>query len=280
MPKPLRGDGLKTAKEKLEVMAKNEHEVHAVNELKNELEASIYGARDKLDTETLRTVSTEEQREEVLKLCTEIEDWTYEGSIEKHAYEKRLDSLRALLGPVEERATELEARADLPDMIKEALADVQRTKATLKKNMTWVNESKIEKAQEKLTEFTEWWGQRQEKQKALPLSEVPAYTKADVVDRIGQMQKDWEKLKKIKKPKEVKTKDKKETDEKDTKKSEASLPSTVEATEKKLAEVKKAKSDAIENEDFDNAQKLKQEQIALTKHLEQLKATSEEKTEL
>merc|ERR1712224_699158 len=118
------------------------------------------------------------------KLCGEIEEWSYEGSTEKSEYEKRLESLKALLGPMEERALEFEAREDLPDLVKEYLDDIKQIKSAIKKNMTWINESKIEKAQEKLTEFSDWWSQRQDKQKSLPLSEAPAYTKADVVERI------------------------------------------------------------------------------------------------
>merc|ERR1712137_201975 len=272
-PKPLCPDGIKAVKQKLETMAAKEHEVQAVNEMKNELEATIYGARDKLESDSITKVSTAEQRDEVTKLCADIEEWTYEGSTEKSEYEKRLENLRGLLGPMEERATELEARADLPDVVQESIDDMNRAKAMIKKNMTWVNETKIEKAQEKLTEFVEWWSQRQEKQRELPLSEAPAFTKADVVDRLSKVQKEWEKLKKIKKPKEP---TKKKEEEKDGKKEEG-LPKTVEETEKELGEVKKAKADAIENEDYDKAQMLKKKQETLSKHLAQLK---DEKSEL
>jgi len=60
-------------------------------------------------------------------------------------------------------------------------------------------------------------------------------------------------------------------------KKEEGLPKTVEETEKELGEVKKAKADAIENEDYDKAQMLKKKQETLSKHLAQLK---DEKSEL
>lgn len=276
-PKTLSGDSLKAAKSKLEEMAKKDHEVHLVNEMKNELEALIYGARDKMEGDTLMKVSTSEQREEVVKMCGDIEEWSYEGSEEKNEYEKRLQSLRALLGPMEERALELESREDLPATVKEQLDEIKQTKAMMKRNMSWVNESKIEKAQEVLTEFTDWWAQRQEKQKALPLSEAPAFTKVEVLDKLKTVQQEWEKLKKLKKPKEpVKKKDaKEEKEDKDAKSKDESLPDTVEATEKALSDMKKAKSDAIENEDYDKAQDLKKQQELLTKHLAALKEKAE-----
>jgi len=281
-PKPLRGDALKAAQLRLEAMAATEHEVQLVNEMKNELEALVYGSRDKMEDGILVKVSTSDQRDEVVKLSGEIEEWSYEGSTEKNEYETRLVSLRALLGPMEERAQELEAREDLPDMVKEILDDIKQSKSTIKKEMSWVNESKIEKAQEKLSEFTEWWGQRQEKQKKLPLSEVPAFTKIEVVDKVKQVQQEWDKLKKIKKPKaETKKKDAKEDDKADEKKTDESLPASIEATEKALSDVKKAKADAIENEDYDKAQDVKKQQEALTKHLAQLKEKADkDKAEL
>lgn len=276
-PKTLCGDSLKAAKSKLEEMAQKDHEVHLVNEMKNELEALIYGARDKMEGDALMKVSTSEQREEVVKMCGEIEEWSYEGSAEKNEYETRLQGLRALLGPMEERALELESREDLPATVKEQLDEIKQTKAMMKRNMSWVNESKIEKAQEVLMEFTDWWAQRQEKQKALPLSEAPAFTKIEVLDKLKTVQQEWEKLKKIKKPKEpVKKKDAKdEKEEKDAKSKDESLPDTVEATEKALSDMKKAKADAIENEDYDKAQDLKKHQELLTKHLAQLKEKAE-----
>lgn len=273
-PIPMTNDQIKESKKKLEAMASKEAEVQAVREMSNELEASIYAAKDKLESESIMQVSAEDQREAVMKLCTELEEWTYEGSTEKHEYEKRLDDLRALLGPMEERAQELEARADLGDTVKEFIDGMEETRSIIKKNMTWVNETKIEAASEKMEEFQKWWTGRQEKQKELPLYEVPAYTKADVMEKLEKLNKEWEKLKKIKKPKEAKKP--KKDDEKDAKKDkdaaeEATLPADVAATEAELEDIKKKKGDAVENEDFDTAQQLKKRQDALVKHLTKLK---------
>jgi len=120
-PLPLLETDIKEIKLRLEAMAKKEEEVAKVTALKNELEAGIYGSRDKLDREDIIKVSTEEQREEVTKLCTEYEEWMYEGSSEKNDYEQKVNKLKDLLGPMEERALELEAREDLPERVKEQI---------------------------------------------------------------------------------------------------------------------------------------------------------------
>merc|ERR1719329_675590 len=223
-PVPLTNDQIKEARKMLEGMASREAEVEAVKEMSNELESSIYAARDKLESESIMQVSAEEQREAVTKLCSEIEEWTYEGSTEKHEYEKRLESLRALLGPMEERAQELEARADLGDAVKEAMEGIEETRNVIKKNMTWVNETKIAAAVEKIEEFQKWWTGRQEKQKELPLHEAPAYTKAEVLEKLEKLSKEWDKLKEAKKPKKDEEKDvKKDKDSAE----EAALPNDV-----------------------------------------------------
>jgi len=280
LPRPLQGDALKLAKSALQDMAAKEQEVHAVNEVKNELEASVYAARDKLEGDLLVKVTTEEQREEVSKLCTEIDEWVYEGSVQKSDYDERLERLNALLGPMDERIVELEAREDLPSTVGEAVASMKEMEATVRKDMPWVNASKVEKAQEKLAEFMSWWTQRQDKQKELPLSEAPAFTKVEVQDKLVVVQKEWEKLKKIKKPKESKESKKdvsatKTEQEKTPAPGSEMLPDTVEETEIVLTEVKKAKADAIEQEDYDKAQELKKKQELLAKHLVSLKEKAE-----
>merc|ERR1711943_78244 len=122
------------------------------------------------------------------------------------------------------------------------VASMKEMEATIRKDMPWVNASKIEKAQEKLAEFKTWWAQRQDKQKELPLSEAPAFTKVEVQDKLAVVQKEFEKLKKIKKPKESKDSKKEATatkteQEKTPAPESETLPETVEETETVLAEV-------------------------------------------
>eukprot|EP00931_Biecheleriopsis_adriatica_P050390 TRINITY_DN2916_c0_g1_i1.p1 TRINITY_DN2916_c0_g1~~TRINITY_DN2916_c0_g1_i1.p1 ORF type:complete len:917 (+),score=314.47 TRINITY_DN2916_c0_g1_i1:111-2861(+) len=273
-PKSLGEEQIAELQKRLKDMAQKEGEAAAVAGLKNELEAYIYGSRDKLERDDIVQVSTEDQRQEVLKLCTEHEEWMYEAGASKSDFETKLKSLQDLLQPMEERALELEARADLPDSVKEELDTVKEIKAHIKKNMSWVTENKTEAAAEKLKEFETWWAKKQEQQKSLPLHEAPAYTKQEVLEAVQKVRKEWEKLKKIKKPKETKPKAEKKNSTKSEKKDkaeEAPLPTDAEGVEKELAAVREKKVTAVENEDFDAAHVLKQREQALLKHLEKLK---------
>jgi hypoxia up-regulated 1 len=281
-PKPLGEEQIKKLQTRLNDMAAKEEEVAALAGLKNELEAYIYGSRDKLEREDIVKVSTDAQREELTKLCTELEDFMYETGTSKSDYETRLKKLQDLMQPMEERALEFEARADLPDSVKEALSSIKDIQAHITKNMTWVSKNKTEAAEEKLSDFKAWWAKKQESQKSLPLSEAPAYTKQEVMDQLSKVRKEWDKLKKIKKPKETKPKsDKNATNstskDKKDKKTEMPMPTDVEGIEKELSALKEKKMDAVEKEDFDAAHVLKQREQALMKQLEKVKA---EKSEL
>jgi len=278
-PKPLGEEQIKKLQTGLNDMAAKEEEVAALAGLKNELEAYIYGSRDKLEREDIVKVSTDAQREELTKLCTELEDFMYETGTSKSDYETRLKKLQDLMQPMEERALEFEARADLPDSVKEALSSIKDIQAQIAKNMTWVSKNKTEAAEEKLSDFKAWWAKKQESQKSLPLSEAPAYTKQEVMDQLSKVRKEWDKLKKMKKPKETKPKSDKNATSSTSKdkKTEVPMPTDVEGIEKELAALKEKKMEAVEKEDFDAAHVLKQREQALLKQLEKVKA---EKSEL
>merc|ERR1719326_2709780 len=224
-----------------------------------------------MELSEITKVSTEEQREEVVKLCTEYEEWMYEGGTSKSDYESRFNKLKDLLGPMEERALELESRSDVEDNVKDVLDKIKKAQEDLVKNKTWVNETKLEAAVKKVTDFEEWWTKKRDSQKDLPLHEAPAYTKAEVTEKVDKLRKDWDKSIKAatKKPKE----DKKNatnatsggTKEEATK--EEALPTDAKAVEAELKAVREKKAAAVENEDFDTAHSLKQRESKLKAHL-------------
>lgn len=294
-PIPLSEASIAELKLKLDAIANQEAEVQAVAGMKNELEAAIYGSRDKIEREDIVKVSTEEQRAEVVKLCTEYEEWMYEGGTSKAEYQTRLAKIQGAMAPMEERAQELEARSELDDHVAAAVKDMKAEAQRIHKDMSWVSKNKTEAAEAKLAEFQEWWAKVVEKQAALPLHEAPAYTKADVANRMQKIIKAFEILSKQKKPKEEKKKEDKKDKEKDKKgkdkdkkgkdkeeKSEKAEPLSNDpvALEKELADVRDKKTEAVEKEEFDLANSLKEREQALVKHLQKLKADAGEKDEL
>jgi len=281
-PKPLTAEKIEELQKRLEELKAKEEQAAALAGLRNELEAYIYGSRDKLERDDIIQVSTEEQRSEITKLCTDYEEWMYEAGASKAEFESKLKDLQDRLSPMEERALELEARADLPEMVEEEIAAIKDMQKTIAKNMTWVSANKTEAAAEKLAEFESWWAKKQEQQKGLPLHEAPAYTKQEVVSAVSKVKKEWEKLKKTKKPKETKPKAEKNAtkDKGDKAAPEEPLPTDIDSVEKELASISVKKMEAVEKEDFDAAHVLKQREQALSEQLKKLKAETSEKGEL
>jgi len=274
-PLPLSEAQIAEMKARLDALAQLEKDFHAMAGIKNELEAAIYSSRDKLEREDILQVTTEEQREELSKMATDLEDWMYEPGATKSDYDQKLSELNNLLGPMEERALELESRSSLADTVKEAVRDMEKVRKHIQKNMSWVNANRTEDALTKQTEFQEWWAKKKDQQDKLPLHEAPAFTVKEVQDKIKQVQKEWDKLKKTKKPKEAKAKKAGKNSTGDAKDSKAKdtedLPASVEEVQKEIAALREKKATAVENEDFDLAQSLKQREQALAKHLEKLK---------
>jgi len=285
LPKPLTDEKIEELQKRLKALKEHEEEAAAEAGLRNELEAYIYGSRDKMERDDIVKVSTDQQREEISKLCTEYEEWVHEaGHHPKSEFESRLKTLQDLLSPMEERALELESREDLPETVQEEIDAIKEMKKQVLKNMTWVSSNKTDAASEKLTEFESWWQKKQEQQKKLPLHEAPAYTKQEVLSQISKVKKEWEKLKKIKKPKETKPKkaDKnasKKSEEKSEEPSEP-LPTDITEVEKELSAISLKKMEAVEKEDFDAAHALKQREQILSEQLKKLKAEGDDKAEL
>merc|ERR1719220_2950644 len=158
---------------------------------------------------------------------------------------------------------------------------MRRSHAHIEKNMSWVNENKTKSALKKLNEFEEWWKKKQESQAALPLHEAPAYTKTEVTDKLVKLQKEWDNLKKTKKPKEKpqkknQTNSSKSASADGTQPEETKLPSDPDVVQKEINQVREQKASAVEKEDFDKAHALKQREQLLIKHLETLKTQSTE----
>ncbi|CAE7648003.1 HSP70-17, partial [Symbiodinium sp. CCMP2456] len=93
-PKPLTAEKIEELQKRLEELKEKEEQAAALAGLRNELEAYIYGSRDKLERDDIIKVSTEEQRSEITKLCTDYEEWMYEAGASKAEFESKLKDLQ------------------------------------------------------------------------------------------------------------------------------------------------------------------------------------------
>lgn len=271
-PLPLSAAQVEELKLKLQQQAEHELEVMAIASIKNELEASIYSSRDTMDREDVQKVTTEQQREEVSKLAADLEEWMFEPGATKVDYDTKLQSLKDLLSPMEERASEFEARENVEEAVVAAVEKAELAAVTIAKDMPWVNQTKVEAAKTKQDEFSEWYAKRKEMQAKLPLHEAPAFTAKEVTDELAKVVKDWEKLQKTKKPKEKKEKKAKNATDSTAGGKAQKMPVDIAATEVELESARAKKQESVGKEDFDAAHLYKEREIALKAHLEKLQA--------
>jgi hypoxia up-regulated 1 len=285
-PRPMNNEELHAAIEGLKAAQQKDDDARKLDSVANEVEAYIYGTRDKLESESWIGVTTEEIRTELSTLLTETDEWLQDSNPERtlQDFEGKLQALQGKADPIQERALELEYRPDVVDWVKDELEEAQKWQEILVKNMTWIESNKTQKVAEKIEEFTTWWTKVQEKQKTTPVHEAPAFTREEVRTRMKTVTSEIEKLKKIPKPKEKKEKkdkgkgkEKKKDKKKDKSKKEPvdTTGYDIEKATAELARIETEKSEAIKAEDYDKAETLKKEKDKFQAILEALKEAPE-----
>merc|ERR1711862_382270 len=94
-------------------MANSDRIVQETSDMRNELESYIYDMRDKINSDLqLGPYSTQAEKDAFSKLNEDIENWLYEDGFDatKSVYAAKLDDLKKLGSPVENRAAEAAAR--------------------------------------------------------------------------------------------------------------------------------------------------------------------------
>uniref|UniRef100_A0A1D1ZIY1 Heat shock protein 16 n=1 Tax=Anthurium amnicola TaxID=1678845 RepID=A0A1D1ZIY1_9ARAE len=93
-------------------LACHDRMVERTKDQKNALEAYVYEIRNKL-LEKYRSFANESEREEISRHLQETEEWLYDDGDDEceNVYTKKLEELEKLVGPIENRFKEEEARA-------------------------------------------------------------------------------------------------------------------------------------------------------------------------
>merc|ERR1712093_341569 len=117
----------------------------------------------------------------------------------------------------------------------------------------------------------EWWEKKVSQQEALAAHEAPAYRSSDVETKAQALLEDFDVLRKTKKPKdpeeEKRKKEEKKKKEKKAKKAKEEPVLSRAELEEMLAAYALEKAKAVEEEDFDTAQSLKEKMEKLSEQL-------------
>ncbi|KAL5077508.1 hypothetical protein RYX36_016492 [Vicia faba] len=100
------------AHEKELQLAQQDRAVELTKEKKNTLESYVYETRSKLFN-TYRSFASDQERDDISRSLQETEDWLYEDGDDEteHAYTSKLEDLKRLVDPIENRFKDEEERA-------------------------------------------------------------------------------------------------------------------------------------------------------------------------
>lgn len=103
---------LSEAQEKEIQLTQQDRTVEQTKEKKNALESYVYDMRNKL-FHTYRSFASDQEREGISRSLQQTEDWLYEDGDDEteNAYSSRLEDLKMLVDPIENRYKDEEARA-------------------------------------------------------------------------------------------------------------------------------------------------------------------------
>merc|ERR1711933_658512 len=117
-----------------------------------------------------------------------------------------MKALEDAFNPVKAKAIEFEMRADTVKDVDREISKANDLVKKIKDEMTWVPKEDLEKAEKKLTEFTESWTTKKTEQEAKEGWEEPVFTKEQINEEMIKAVQDIFKLSRMKKPKERKPK--------------------------------------------------------------------------
>ncbi|PPR84240.1 hypothetical protein GOBAR_AA36478 [Gossypium barbadense] len=126
---PLSKESLAEAKRRLEALDKKDAERRRTAELKNNLEEYIYATKEKLETsEDFEKVSSNDERQSVIKKLDEVQEWLYTDGEDASAseFQDRLNSLKATADPIFFRFKELTARPEAVEVARQYLSDLKQ----------------------------------------------------------------------------------------------------------------------------------------------------------
>jgi len=191
------------SKSKLEELAAKDKARIMLEEAKNNFEAFIYHVKNKLsdDEEDLKKVSTDEQREELLQMAIDANDWLdFEGwDADLETYQKKLAELSAPAKAMFHRLSELTLRPQVIAEVRKSLTKVEDLMNKWETTMPQVTEEERAEVLAKVEEVRKWVSDKEDAQAAVnpwdPVvfnsTEVPLQTKSleKLVAKLGKKPK-------------------------------------------------------------------------------------------
>lgn len=193
------------SKAKMQEMARKDKERQMLETSRNNVESFIYKIKNKLvdDEENINKVSTKKQREELLKLATDAEDWLYDDgyNADLATMEDKYASLTTPANALFFRVAERTAR---PEAVKALEAKFEKIEGLMKKWETThphITEEERTEVLEKTAEVKTWLADQVKAQKKTKDHEDPVFTSEELPGKTKAIEIMVNRLSKKPKPK-------------------------------------------------------------------------------
>lgn len=223
--------------------------IRATAQAFNDVEAYILTYRTPIadEHEFILKVSEESEREEILTILTETEDWLYE--LENPTLEilqNKYKELKEKVDPINIRAHELKNRKSGIQTIRDEIKGLYTSLADMKYTKSWIPEDEIDALKAKIENWEGWLKENVKKQKKQSTKEQPLFLIEDLDKLVGDFAAEVRTLGKRAEP-QIKDKKKKEG----KKKKEQEKESTDDSSEADESET--SSEDASDEDDEEKA---------------------------
>ncbi|CAA0833275.1 Heat shock 70 kDa protein 15 [Striga hermonthica] len=165
-------------------MALQDRIMEETKDKKNAVEAYVYDMRNKLHDKYHEFV-TELDREQVIARLQEVEDWLYEDGEDetKGVYIAKLDELKKLGDPIEERYKEHTERGAVIDQLTYCINSYREAAASSDPKFDHIDLAEKQKVLNECVEAEAWLREKKQHQDTLPKYATPVLLSADIRKR-------------------------------------------------------------------------------------------------
>ncbi|KAK5826612.1 Heat shock 70 kDa 17 -like protein [Gossypium arboreum] len=201
---PFSKESMAESKHRLEALDKKDAERRRTAELKNNLEEYIYATKEKLETsEDFEKVSSNDERQSVIKKLDEVQEWLYTDGEDANAseFQDRLNSLKTTADPIFFRFKELTARPEAVEVARQYLSDLKQTIHGWETEKPWLPKERIDELSTSMDKLKTWLDEKEAEQKKTSGYSTPVFTSEEVYEKVFNLQDKAASVKRIPKPK-------------------------------------------------------------------------------
>jgi len=200
-------------------MAQVDRIIRETHDARNDLETFVYDFRDKLDRQ-LSQFAADEEKQNINDRLAKEEDWLYTEEADdakKKIFVSKLDDLKALTKPIEQREVEANGRPNACNQLRTLTESYLTIVNGSDEKYAHLSVEDRDEVRNCCNSAQQWLSDQQEKQQILPLSADPVLLVGDISKRWSEVDNKCKPIVNKKKPEPVKEEEAKKTESADSK---------------------------------------------------------------